>query len=129
MGLVRIFNTQTFKMKTIFVIAILFSISSLVLGCCKSSGECCKKCNQTFKSNRNGLLDRGVTNNEAIESMAFEVCDMDSDSGLTWEEVEACEGKYCPLLPFTCPDKTDFGSYDVDANGILTWGEWKSQAE
>ena len=32
-----------------------------------------------------------MTNNEAIESMAFEVCDMDSDSGLTWEEVEACE--------------------------------------
>merc|ERR1712050_555734 len=125
--LVRIFTILTFKMKIIFVIAILFSISSLVFGCCRSSGQCCKKCDQTF--NRNGLLDRGVTNNEAIESMAFEVCDMDSDSGLTWEEVEACEGNYCPVLPITCPDRKDFDSYDVDKNGILTWSEWKSQAE
>ena len=65
------------------------SIGTLALGCCKSSGNCCKKCNQSF--GRNGLLDRGATNNEAIESIAFEVCDNDSDGGLTWEEVEGCE--------------------------------------
>ena len=39
------------------------------------------------------------------------------------------QGKYCKVLPITCPDKMDFDSYDVDENGILTWSEWKSQAE
>merc|ERR1712126_68026 len=113
--LVETFTTKTFKMKTIFVIAILFSISSLVLGCKKSFPV--------------PILGRGMTNDEAIESLAFEVCDIDSDSGLTWEEVEACEGKYCPVLPITCPDIKDFDYYDIDKNGILFWSEWKSKAE
>merc|ERR1712126_88553 len=104
--LVETFTTKTFKMKTIFVIAILFSISSLVLGCTKVQ--------KPFPEVP--ILGRGMTYDEAIESLAFEVCDIDSDSGLTWEEVEACEGKYCPVLAITCPDRKDFDYYDIDKN-------------
>merc|ERR1712227_198772 len=107
--LVETFTTETFKMKTIFVIAILFSISSLVLGCTKVQ----KPLPQL------PIIGRGLTYDEAIES----------DSGLTWEEVEACEGKYCPVLAITCPDRKDFDYYDIDKNGILFWSEWKSQPE
>ena len=56
-------------------------IDSLVLGCKRPP----------ISGSLQVGVGRGATNDEAIESMAFEVCDIDSDSGLTWEEVEACE--------------------------------------
>merc|ERR1711936_524548 len=151
--LVRTFNPLTFKMKTIFVIAILFSISksgegkqidiwslpanpSIPSGKQPGTTQSGKNppslmqliCFQ-IPSNNYARLDHELTFDEAIESMVFKICDADSDNGLSWEEVKACDGKYCTVLPITCPDKNDFDSYDVDKNGILTWEEWKSQIE
>ena len=40
---------------------------------------------------QNGLLNRGATNDEAIASMALELCNTDPDAGLSWEEAKACE--------------------------------------
>ena len=42
-------------------------------------------------SNNFARLDHELTFNEAIESMAFKICDVDSDEGLSWEEVKACD--------------------------------------
>ena len=42
-------------------------------------------------SNNYGRSDHELTLNEAIESMAFKLCDADSDNGLSWEEVKACD--------------------------------------
>merc|ERR1719450_1548919 len=43
-------------------------------------------------SNNFARLDHESTFNEAIESMVFQLCDADSDEGLSWEEVKACDG-------------------------------------
>merc|ERR1712113_613838 len=45
-------------------------------------------------SNNLARLDHESTFNEAIESMVFQLCDADSNEGLSWEEVKACDGKY-----------------------------------
>ena len=42
-------------------------------------------------SNNYGRSDHELTLNEAIESMAFKLCDADSDNGLSREEVKACD--------------------------------------
>ena len=48
-------------------------------------------------------------------------CEID---GLTWNEVELCEDKFCEMLTITCPTKTDFESFDVNEDGILTIKEF-----
>ena len=50
---------------------------------------------------------------------AFSVCNLDGIDGLTWNEVEQCEDKFCEMLTNTCPTKTDFESFDANGDGFL----------
>jgi len=66
---------------------------------------------------------------EELEIVAFDVCNSDSIEGLSWSEVEVCEGKFCDLLPIGCPSKQDFDDFDVNKDGILTFAEWKDNVK
>merc|ERR1712227_240098 len=131
----KILKPQTFKMKTIFVIAILFSLSTMSLTCkkaiarrrCRKMGlpaDCYK--NQEGREDTN---EEALVNNEDLAQMMFQICNSDSDPELSWQEVEACDGKYCEVAPFSCPDKKDFESYDMDKSGTISRSEWKSNQE
>merc|ERR1719219_2368949 len=61
-----------------------------------------------------------------IEKKAFELCDEDGDTGLSWEEVEICEVTYGPYVKITMPTEDEFDSFDLDQNGILFFEEWLS---
>merc|ERR1712080_180426 len=71
--------------------------------------------------------DRQSEGIEFIEKKAFELCDEDGDTGLSWEEVEICEETYGPYVNLDpLPTKEDFDSFDLDQNGILFFEEWLS---
>merc|ERR1712243_375326 len=66
---------------------------------------------------------------EDVEGIAFQICDTDEDSALTWNEVEACEETYSNLiqmLGLSLPTEDDFNDQDSDKNGLLTFQEWKN---
>merc|ERR1712080_343346 len=39
----------------------------------------------------------------AMELQAFDQCESDGATGLSWEEAESCEEKFCSLLAIECP--------------------------
>jgi len=75
-----------------------------------------------------GRIDERQSNDyEFIEKKAFELCDEDGDTGLSWEEVEVCEETYGPFINLDpLPTRDDFDNFDLDKNGILFFEEWLS---
>ena len=67
----------------------------------------------------------GIENANTLSLEAFNVCNLDEIDGLTWDEVEQCEDKFCEMLTITCPTKTDFESLDANGDGILTVEEYR----
>ena len=68
----------------------------------------------------------GIENANTLSLEAFSVCNLDEIDGLTWDEVEQCEDKFCEMLTITCPTKTDFETFDANEDGILTVEEYHS---
>ena len=64
---------------------VLFWLGTLAHGCGAKVGGSLQF------GGRNGLINRGATNDEAIAYMAFKLCNTDLNAGLSWEEAEACE--------------------------------------
>merc|ERR1711971_428270 len=115
MGIQTFLNIQT--MKTAIILTLLAMCGSLTNACCKIACH-------VGNNNHIGRMDDTV---DAFETLAFGVCNTDGIEGLSWDEVEQCEGQYCNLLTnINCPTRDDFDFFDVDGNGILTWSEWKS---
>ena len=56
--------------------------------CCK--GNAC--------SQQSGRLGRSLSVNEEIESLAFSICETDSNPGLSWAEIEECEVSFILLV-------------------------------
>ena len=71
------------------------------------------------------ILD-GIENADTLTMEAFSVCNLDGIDGLTWNEVEQCEDKFCDMLTIPCPTETDFNSFDTNRDGILTVEEYHS---
>merc|ERR1712066_523183 len=59
-----------------------------------------------------------------LAQQAFITCNDDGEEGLTWNEISACEEKFCALLSVECPTEEDFTAFDIDGDGILTWHEF-----
>merc|ERR1712133_301349 len=57
---------------------------------------------------------------EELEMQDFEQCESDGKEGLTWDEVNACEATFGPMLT-----EEDFQASDVNKDGILLYKEWK----
>merc|ERR1712243_482165 len=57
---------------------------------------------------------------EELEMQDFEQCESDGKEGLTWDEVDACEAMFGPMLT-----EEDFQASDVNKDGILLYKEWK----
>ena len=55
---------------------------------------------------------------------AFEKCDNDEISGLSWDEIEKCEEEFCDILTIPCPNKDNFEHFDEDGDGNLTLDEY-----
>ena len=91
-------------------------------------------CNLFFFSKDIGQRDdiinsdilNGVENADTLTMEAFSVCNLDGIDGLTWDEVEQCEDKFCDMLTIPCPNETDFNSFDANGDGILTVEEYHS---
>ena len=64
-----------------------------------------------------------------LTSKAFVQCENDGIYGLSWNEVNQCEDKFCGMLNVSCPTKERFNFFDVDKDGILTWEEYLSTME
>merc|ERR1711971_260439 len=111
----------TSNMKITLVLAILFSIGTMTSACCGAK----HRCGYDDRLDRLDRLDRSQSVEEEIESLAFSFCNIDSNPGLSWVEIEECESTYCGILPINCPSQEDFEYFDDDKNGILTWSEWK----
>merc|ERR1712243_333379 len=65
---------------------------------------------------------------EELEMQAFEQCESDGEEGLTWDEVEACEAMFGPMLAdqsIDLPTEEDFQASDLNKDGILLYKEWK----
>merc|ERR1712215_375902 len=65
---------------------------------------------------------------EELEMQAFEQCESDGEDGLTWDEVEACEAIFGPMLTdqgIVLPTEEDFQASDLNKDGILLLKEWK----
>merc|ERR1712098_122927 len=65
---------------------------------------------------------------EELEMQAFEQCESDGEEGLTWDEVEACEAIFGPMLNdqgIVLPSEEDFQASDLNKDGILLFKEWK----
>merc|ERR1711962_1333478 len=65
---------------------------------------------------------------EELEMQAFEKCESDGEEGLTWDEVEACEAIFRPMLTdqgIVLPTEEDFQASDLNKDGILLLKEWK----
>merc|ERR1711962_749470 len=65
---------------------------------------------------------------EELEMQAFEQCESDGEEGLTWDEVEACEAIFGPMLTdqgIVLPTEEDFHASDLNKDGILLLKEWK----
>jgi len=72
-------------------------------------------------------LDAQTMDSADLEALAFQNCDLDSDDGLSWTEVEKCENQYCKTMHVAdCPTKADFEDFDHNNDGILTWLEWEA---
>merc|ERR1712215_601560 len=59
---------------------------------------------------------------EELEMQAFEQCESDGEEGLTWDEVEACEAIFGPMLTdqgIVLPTEEDFQASDLNKDGIL----------
>ena len=63
----------------------------------------------------------------ALTQNAFEECENDGVSGLSWNEIQECEDSFCHMLTIPCPTKEDFELYDTNQNGILTLDEYNRQ--
>ena len=63
----------------------------------------------------------------ALTQNAFEECEKDGVSGLSWNEIQECEDSFCHMLTIPCPTKEDFELYDTNQNGILTLDEYNRQ--
>merc|ERR1739848_17085 len=123
--LLKKLSLLTFNMKIILVLAILFSIGTLASACpCKGAVKnCCRKhCNQSRLDGSQSVVDEETT------SLAFGICNTDSNPGLSWAEIEECEANYCGI-ELNCPSQEDFEYFDDDKNGILTWSEWKLKSD
>merc|ERR1711955_73522 len=57
---------------------------------------------------------------EELEMQDFEQRESDGKEGLTWDEVDACEATFGPMLT-----EEDFQASDVNKDGILLYKEWK----
>merc|ERR1719481_916936 len=69
---------------------------------------------------------------EDLEMQAFEQCESDGEEGLTWDEVEACEAIFGPMLTdqgIVLPTEEDFQASDLNKDGILLLREWKEWAD
>merc|ERR1712243_417113 len=65
---------------------------------------------------------------EELEMQSFEQCENDGEEGLTWDEVEACEAMFGPMLTdqgIDIPTEEDFQASDLNKDGILLYKEWK----
>merc|ERR1712112_489175 len=65
---------------------------------------------------------------EELEMQAFEQCESDGEEGLTWDEVEACEAMFGPMLTdqgIDLPTEEYFQASDLNKDGILLYKEWK----
>merc|ERR1712126_504483 len=54
---------------------------------------------------------------EELEMQAFEQCESDGEEGLTWDEVEACEAMFGPMLTdqgIVLPTEEDFQASDLN---------------
>ena len=52
--------------------------------CCKGYNCCKRNCSQS-------RLGRSQSVEKKIESLAFSICNIDSNPGLSWAEIEKCE--------------------------------------
>merc|ERR1711881_106574 len=59
-----------------------------------------------------------------LAKQAFSTCDTDGTEGLTWDEIDACEDRFCGLLTIDCPTQDEFDTFDLDNDGNLTWDEY-----
>ena len=64
----------------------------------------------------------------ALTQNAFEECEKDGVSGLSWNEIQECEDSFCHMLTIPCPTKRNFDFYDINRNGILTIKEYKRRS-
>ena len=64
-----------------------------------------------------------------LTSKAFDQCEKDGIYGLSWNEVNQCEDKFCGILNVSCPTKDKFDFFDENKDGILTWEEYVSTME
>jgi len=100
----------------------------LVVLICILEADCCQRSNGYGRRKREAAMPVKI-HVEELEVVAFDVCNSDSIEGLSWAEVEVCEGKFCDLLPIGCPSKQDFNDFDVNKDGILTFAEWKDNVQ
>eukprot|EP00092_Neocalanus_flemingeri_P011187 GFUD01012051.1.p2 GENE.GFUD01012051.1~~GFUD01012051.1.p2 ORF type:complete len:102 (-),score=25.93 GFUD01012051.1:253-558(-) len=75
-----------------------------------------------------GMLILVDPTNDLIEKVrkAFNVCNSDNMDGLTWQEVEQCEGKYADLLRgmnIIPPSREQFKAADLNGDGTLVFEE------
>ena len=78
--------------------------------------------NQTFYQ----IDDDDMAEINEIARKAFLICDTEDPQGLTWDEVEDCEDKFCGVLALQCPTEADFEMSDLNGDGVLTWTEYQN---
>ena len=87
---------------------------------------CCQRYLISRKNPISDCLQRTSDDYVNIGLKAFEKCEFDGNSGLSWSEVERCENIFCGVLTIHCPTKDDFHGFDSNGDGILTMTEYLS---
>eukprot|EP00093_Oithona_nana_P001505 01505.XXX_559_298_1 [CDS] Oithona nana genome sequencing. len=54
----------------------------------------------------------------------FVTCNTDGQYGLTWDEIEACEARFCNALIYECPTEDNFHEMDANNDENLTIDEY-----
>jgi len=74
---------------------------------------------ETF--DRTAMIDWSKFN---LAKQSFQTCETDGEEGLTWDEVDSCEDKFCQLLNIECPTEEQHEAMDLNDDGNLTWSEF-----
>ena len=65
------------------------------------TSACCKfemDCRQLGRLDHSLSVNEEIAANEEFESLAFSICETDSNPGLSWAEIEECEVSFILLV-------------------------------